>query len=797
MPRIAFIAGTYHPQRCGVAHYTAHLQQCLHERGFETVVLTTRAAAESVGESGVVGAVDRWHLSELPRLVQAIHASGADLLHIQHAAGTYQFDRSLFLLPLLLRISGWQQSIITTIHEYGWWEWQPKLIPAGLLEGLKVWGQQHGWWDREDGFLLTMSDRIITTNSDASRVVCERLPRLASILHQIQIGANVQASVTHQFESHQHLRMRCGWPPDAKVFAFFGFLHPVKGIETLIQSFQKVVQSHPEARLVLVGGVESLALPRAEADQYWNRLQQLIQDNGLGMFVHMTGYLSPEEVSQCLAGADIGVLPFNHGVTLKSGSLLALFAHRLPVIATRATPPDPELEQPQLLTLVPPKNAVSLAEEMVSLLENLSLQKELGMAGYQFGQQFSWAGIGDRHQELYISLLTRQNCEERAIATHQRKLRVVVYTDAEGLGGAEISLRHLVERVSQRVELTIVGVSSQIVETIGGSRNFGGTADSGSNVPQIVLPVKGSLAWIKHWQTFRRLRPDIIHFNLCTPWACAIAQSAALTLPDVRVVRVDQLPLRTTDARTLWRTRALALRVDAHVAVGEASARKMEDFYALGRHSVISIPNGVPDMTIEPIAIPMNFDAEMTVASVGRLSAMKAHDILLRAIAKVEDVNLVLIGDGEEREPLVRLAEELGVSDRFHVLGWVAHPQAYLPNVDVVALPSRSEGFPLAMVEAMLAARPVVATRVGSMPEAVIHGETGLLIEKNDVPGLVNALTRLRDDPLLRSHLGKQAREMALAQFTADAMVASYERLWNELVAVPAKPRLKVGPLQD
>ncbi len=415
MPRIAFIAGTYQPQRCGVAHYTAHLRQGLHERGFETVVLTTRAAAESVEESSVIGVVDRWHLSELPRLVRAIHTSGVDLLHIQHAAGTYQFDRSLFLFPFLLRMSRWRRPIVTTIHEYGWWEWQPKLIPAGLLERLKVWGQNCGWWDREDGFLLTMSDRIITTNSEASRVVHERLPHLTSLLYQIPIGANVQTAVSHSGENRQGLRTRCGWEEDTQVFAFFGFLHPVKGIETLFEAFQKVIQSHSEARLLLVGGVESLALPETEAEKYWNRLQQLIQDNNLGTFVHMTGYLPPDEVSQCLAGADIGVLPFNHGVTLKSGSLLALFAHRLPVIATRATPPDPELEQLQGLTLVPPKNAVVLAEQMVSLLDNPVLQNELGTAGYRFGQQFSWARIGDRHQELYTSLLAQRSCEERSL----------------------------------------------------------------------------------------------------------------------------------------------------------------------------------------------------------------------------------------------------------------------------------------------------------------------------------------------------------------------------------------------
>ncbi|MCY7273996.1 MAG: glycosyltransferase, partial [Phormidesmis sp. CAN_BIN44] len=84
----------------------------------------------------------------------------------------------------------------------------------------------------------------------------------------------------------------------------------------------------------------------------------------------------------------------------------------------------------------------------------------------------------------------------------------------------------------------------------------------------------------------------------------------------------------------------------------------------------------------------------------------------------------------DHRQSLERLAAELGVSDRVELRGWVENPRDHLAEFDVVAMPSRPEGFPLAMVEAMLAGRPVVATRVGSVPEAIIDGETGLLIKK-------------------------------------------------------------------
>ncbi len=354
-------------------------------------------------------------------------------------------------------------------------------------------------------------------------------------------------------------------------------------------------------------------------------------------------------------------------------------------------------------------------------------------------------------------------------------LKVVVYTDSEGIGGAEISLRHLVATTS--ADLTVVGVSKIVVDAIAGDR------------PKFVL----SKTLFSHWFTFNHLKPDIVHINLCTPWACAIALTAALMIPNTKVVRVDQLPLRTTDAIELWRTRFLALRVDAHVAVGKASAQRMEDFYALGRNSVISIPNGVPDLG-EPQATTAK---TMTVGSIGRLDAMKAHEILLKAIAKVENVNAVILGEGAERSNLEQLAIDLGIQDRVQLLGWVEDPRSYLSQFDVVAMPSRSEGFPLAMVEAMLAARPVIATRVGSMPEAVIDSVTGWLIEKNDVDGLAKALERSRENINLRLQMGQQARQMALTNFTVKAMTKQYEQLWQELRKKSRSPRFRVPRPKD
>lgn len=374
-------------------------------------------------------------------------------------------------------------------------------------------------------------------------------------------------------------------------------------------------------------------------------------------------------------------------------------------------------------------------------------------------------------------------------------MRVVAYTDSAGIGGAEISLGHLVTHVTDEIDITVVGTCQKVVDAI---------AHQKPQVSRVVLPAKGIQSLTAHLQVLHQLRPDIVHINICTPWECATGLFAALTLPNARVVRVDQLPLRTTDAVKLWRTRALSLRVDAHVAVGEASARRMEDFYALGRGTVISIPNCVPDppnpTPVASVGKPgcsagsplQGGQGGIVIGSVGRLDAMKGHDILIRAIAQLEGVRVVILGEGGQRVALEKLATELGVKERVFLPGWVDNPRAHLPEFDIFAMPSRSEGFPLAVVEAMLASLPVVATRVGSVAEAVKNGETGFVVDKDDVDGFSNALRRLRDDTVLRDRLGKRGREIAQRNFTVEQMVKRYENLWRELVAKPQVPRLRV-----
>jgi glycosyltransferase involved in cell wall biosynthesis len=349
----------------------------------------------------VKGVVQDWKFADIVSLTPAVHRHRADILHIQHAAGTYGFERAIFLLPLLVRATGWRGKIVTTVHEYGWWEWQPKGIPPQLVEWLKKWGQRRSWWDREDGFLLTLSDAVIATNSDAEAMIHLRLPELTNRLSRIAIATNIEVAPIDRATARQMLREKCTWPEDTIVLAFFGFLHPVKGLETLLPAFKHVLVAQPQARLLLVGGVESLALRGEDAKRYWNKLHSLVQELGLSQLVYLTGYVSAETASHYLTGADMGVLPFNQGLTLKSGSLLALLAHGLPIVATRHTASLPDGHP---VRLVPPRNIDALAVGLLELLNNPARRTHLGAEGRAFIQNFSWQSIARAHRSVYEKL---------------------------------------------------------------------------------------------------------------------------------------------------------------------------------------------------------------------------------------------------------------------------------------------------------------------------------------------------------------------------------------------------------
>ncbi len=415
--RVAYLPGSFRPDRCGVSHYTARLMAELSARGVACNALTCHEAAAACRRPWVMGITPGWGAQLLTHAPRAMRHLDADILHIQHAAGSYGFRRAVFGLIPALRLAGWRRPIIVTAHEYGWWTWQPRLrgpwplsvaATAGRAMGwawqrLAPWGEARTLWDREDFFLLTGADAVIVTNDAAAKVLSTRLPGIQGRAQRIPIGANIPLLATDRPAARAALRRRYGWGQATPVISFFGFLHPVKGIETLLAAFARVHEALPEARLLLNGGAESLALRGGDAQGYEAGLRAMVGRLGLAEAVQFTGYLPEQALSENLAGSDVGVLPFNAGVTAKSGSLLALWEHGLPVVATQSDATEPELAQ--ACRAVPCRDADALARALISLLQNPAQQQELAAAGRRAVAGFSWEEIAAAHLDIYRRLL--------------------------------------------------------------------------------------------------------------------------------------------------------------------------------------------------------------------------------------------------------------------------------------------------------------------------------------------------------------------------------------------------------
>jgi glycosyltransferase involved in cell wall biosynthesis len=182
------------------------------------------------------------------------------------------------------------------------------------------------------------------------------------------------------------------------------------------------------------------------------------------------------------------------------------------------------------------------------------------------------------------------------------------------------------------------------------------------------------------------------------------------------------------------------------------------------------------------------------VTVVSRLTRQKGLENFLEAVAALKPrypaARFLIVGDiGADpaewpyRGELVALAERLGVTDRVIFTGMRSDVGAVLGCADVAVMPSLNEALSNVLLESMAAGAPVVATRVGGTPEALVDGETGLLVEPGDSGAIATAVSRLLDDRELARRLGAAARALVTTKFSVEQMVRSTERLYTDLLA--------------
>ena len=545
---------------------------------------------------------------------------------------------------------------------------------------------------------------------------------------------------------------------------FVGRLSVEKNLHTLLRAWKVVATRLPEARLDIVGD-----------GPLRDRLEALAGDLGLAESVTFTGNVS--DVGPALSRARVFVQPsFSEGM---SAALVEAMVAGLPAVVTRTSGAIDLIEEGRSGKFVPEDDPAAIADALLELLTDEERAGAMGAhARHVASSLCDIKLIAHRHVELYGALL-------RGCAARRADIPVLMVIATLDNAGAENQMTMLACALAQRgwavsvVCLTRLGPLEQRLRARG--------------VPVELLGKRGRIdlrTFFRLVGTVRRARRGVIHTWLYT--ANTYGRLAALLSRAPRVLAAE----RSTDP---WK-RGLSVTIDrvlagtgSHIVVNAAAVRRSLVERRIPAGIIHLIPNAVslspPEGEIATASrgrlriAPRN---QPVIGYVGRLSREKGVDVLVSALAGLRAREpapvLLLVGAGPERRDLEYLAARLGVLDRVVFFGEADDVRQCYGDMDLLVLPSRYEGLPNVLLEAHAAALPVVATRVGGVPEIVSDGVTGLLVPSDDPKALAAAIDRLLDDGELRASLGAAGSEFVAENHSVDGMIAAYEILYRCLL---------------
>lgn len=288
----------------------------------------------------------------------------------------------------------------------------------------------------------------------------------------------------------------------------------------------------------------------------------------------------------------------------------------------------------------------------------------------------------------------------------------------------------------------------------------------------------------------RRERIRIVHTHNC---AAHLYGALGGKLGGAKVLHTEHHPkLGGEETRVNRINRFAAPFTDFTVGVSRKLAEIAGQYEGVPRRKLGVVYNGIPVERYAAPVDPADLRTELglpttarLIGSVGRLAEQKNFPLLLEAFRELatlfSDAYLVIAGDGPLHDPLRALAQSLGLERRVLFLGTRRDVPRLLGSFDVFALASHNEGHPIAVLEAMATACPIVVTAVPGNVEVITDGQTGRLVPAGDAPVLSAALRQLLTDRALAQQLGQRARATVRARFSVQEMVRQYQTLWRQL----------------
>jgi glycosyltransferase involved in cell wall biosynthesis len=385
-------------------------------------------------------------------------------------------------------------------------------------------------------------------------------------------------------------------------------------------------------------------------------------------------------------------------------------------------------------------------------------------------------------------------------------VRVVRVIARLNMGGPALHVAYLTAGLRERgYDTTLVAGSlargEDSMEYV--TRELGIEVESLPALHREIAPWRDALAVVRLAALIRRVRPQIVHTH--TAKAGAVGRLAAVLAGDARppivvhtfhghVLRGYFDPVRSFGFRLL--ERRLAGLSTALVAV---SPEVRDDLVRLGvapreKFTVVRVGIELEDRvapeangrveTRRLMGIPPE---RFTVGWIGRMTAVKRTDDVLLAFRALRErgveATLCMVGDGPDRGEVERRAHDLGIMRDTLFLGYQEDVAPFYAAFDAMVLASGNEGTPVSAIEALAAGRPVVATRVGGVPDVVRDGEDGFLVETGAVDDIAEALGRLAADPSLRRRLGETGRARVLPRYSVGRLIDDVDRLYRSLLS--------------
>jgi len=362
-------------------------------------------------------------------------------------------------------------------------------------------------------------------------------------------------------------------------------------------------------------------------------------------------------------------------------------------------------------------------------------------------------------------------------------LRIAMMLESDGPGGAEMMVFRLAEELRRR---------GHVVVPVGPINGIGWLGDlfRGAGVSPEFFRIRRPLdpACVRGLvRLFREHDINAVHSHEFTMAVYGAAASRLMRLPHVITMHGGFRACTALRRRLALRW---AMRNSSHtVMVSRATQRQFATDLGLHERRFTVVPNGVPSIPGTADHVRAEFGirpGERVLLAVGTLERHKGHRVLLEALSHLEREKdkvpwrLIIAGGrgGDQHDALIEFAEETGLNDRVHVVTNRNDIPDLLALADIFVMPSLFEGLPMALLEAMIAGKAIVASATSGIPEAIESGREGLLVTPGDVAALARALQSLLTDEARRNALGDAAGQRARGEFTVQVMADRYEALY-------------------